>query len=93
MIKSQIKPYRIAAIGITNQRETTVIWDRHTGKPIYHAIVWQSKQTSDIAEQLIKDGYKDLIHEKTGLVVDSYFSATKIKWIFGSRTGRAGKSS
>ena len=81
MIKSQIKPYKIAAIGITNQRETTVIWDRHTGKPIYNAIVWQSKQTSDIAEQLIKDGYKDMIHKKTGLVIDSYFAATKIKWI------------
>lgn len=81
MIKSQIKPYKIAAIGITNQRETTVIWDRHTGKPIYHAIVWQSKQTSEIAEQLIKDGYKEMIHHKTGLVIDSYFAATKIKWI------------
>lgn len=92
MIKSQIKPYRIAAIGITNQRETTVIWDRHTGKPIYHAIVWQSKQTSDIAEQLIKDGYKDLIHEKTGLVVDSYFSATKIKWILDHVPGAREKA-
>ncbi|MCD7112817.1 glycerol kinase GlpK [Limosilactobacillus agrestis] len=81
MIKSQIKPYKIAAIGITNQRETTVIWDRHTGKPIYNAIVWQSKQTSNIAEQLIKEGYKDMIHQKTGLVIDSYFAATKIKWI------------
>ena len=92
MIKSQIKPYRIAAIGITNQRETTVIWDRHTGKPIYHAIVWQSKQTSDIAERLIKDGYKDLIHEKTGLVVDSYFSATKIKWILDHVPGAREKA-
>lgn len=81
MIKTQIKPYKIAAIGITNQRETTVIWDKKTGKPIYHAVVWQSKQTSDIAEQLIKDGYKDMIHAKTGLVIDSYFAATKIKWI------------
>lgn len=81
LIKSGIQPYRIASIGITNQRETTVIWDRYTGKPIYHAIVWQSKQTSDIANQLIADGYKDMIHQKTGLVVDSYFSATKIKWI------------
>ena len=81
MIKTQIKPYKIAAIGITNQRETTVIWDKKTGKPIYHAVVWQSKQTSAIAEQLIKDGYKDMIHAKTGLVIDSYFAATKIKWI------------
>lgn len=92
MIKSQIKPYKIAAIGITNQRETTVIWDRHTGKPIYNAIVWQSKQTSDIAEQLIKDGYKDMIHKKTGLVIDSYFAATKIKWIFDHVPGAREKA-
>ncbi|CUR38054.1 glycerol kinase GlpK [Limosilactobacillus reuteri] len=93
MIKSQIKPYKIAAIGITNQRETTVIWDRHTGKPIYNAIVWQSKQTSDIAEQLIKDGYKDMIHKKTGLVIDSYFAATKIKWILDHVPGAREKAS
>ena len=92
MIKSKIKPYKIAAIGITNQRETTVIWDRHTGKPIYNAIVWQSKQTSDIAEQLIKDGYKDMIHQKTGLVIDSYFAATKIKWILDHVPGAREKA-
>ena len=92
MIKSQIKPYKIAAIGITNQRETTVIWDRHTGKPIYNAIVWQSKQTSDIAEQLIKDGYKEIIHQKTGLVIDSYFAATKIKWILDHVPGAREKA-
>ena len=92
MIKTQIKPYKIAAIGITNQRETTVIWDRHTGKPIYHAIVWQSKQTSAIAEQLIRDGYKDMIHEKTGLVIDSYFAATKIKWILDRVPGAREKA-
>ncbi|MBD5807096.1 glycerol kinase [Lactobacillus sp. 0.1XD8-4] len=92
MIKSQIKPYKIAAIGITNQRETTVIWDRHTGKPIYNAIVWQSKQTSDIAEQLIKDGYKEMIHKKTGLVIDSYFAATKIKWILDHVPGARQKA-
>ena len=92
MIKSQIKPYKIAAIGITNQRETTVIWDRHTGKPIYNAIVWQSKQTSDIAEQLIKDGYKDMIHKKTGLVIVSYFAATKIKWILDHVPGAREKA-
>ena len=92
MIKSQIKPYKIAAIGITNQRETTVIWDRHTGKPIYNAIVWQSKQTSAIAEQLIADGYKDMIHAKTGLVIDSYFAATKIKWILDHVDGAREKA-
>lgn len=92
MIKSQIRPYKIAAIGITNQRETTVIWDRHTGKPIYNAIVWQSKQTSDIAEQLIEDGYKEMIHDKTGLVIDSYFAATKIKWILDHVDGAREKA-
>ncbi|MBB1070197.1 glycerol kinase GlpK [Limosilactobacillus sp. RRLNB_1_1] len=92
MIKSQIKPYKIAAIGITNQRETTVIWNRHTGKPIYNAIVWQSKQTSAIAEQLIKDGYKEMVHKKTGLVIDSYFAATKIKWILDHVPGARQKA-
>lgn len=92
MIQSQIKPYKIASIGITNQRETTVIWDRHTGKPIYHAVVWQSKQTSEIADQLIADGYRKLIHDKTGLVIDSYFSATKIKWILDRVPGAREKA-
>ena len=69
MIKAGIQPYKIASIGITNQRETTVIWDKHTGKPIHKAIVWQSKQTAPIAEQLAADGYTDMIHQKTGLVI------------------------
>ncbi|MQS98360.1 glycerol kinase GlpK [Companilactobacillus halodurans] len=80
-IESGIKPKQIKGIGITNQRETTVIWDKNTGLPIYNAIVWQSRQTSDIANQLKKDNYEDLIHEKTGLLIDPYFSATKIRWI------------
>ncbi|WP_125762338.1 glycerol kinase GlpK [Companilactobacillus hulinensis] len=80
-IESGIKPNQIAGIGITNQRETTVIWDKKTGLPIYNAIVWQSRQTVDIADKLIKAGYNDMIHEKTGLLIDSYFSATKIRWI------------
>ena len=92
IIKTQIKPYKIAAIGITNQRETTVIWDKNTGKPIYHAVVWQSKQTSALAEQLIKDGYKEMIHAKTGLVIDSYFAATKIKWILDRVPGAREKA-
>jgi len=71
----------VRGIGITNQRETTIIWDKKTGEPIYHAVVWQSKQTSDLADQLKADGYTDAIHDKTGLVIDSYFSATKIRWI------------
>lgn len=81
MIAGGIKPAELDSIGITNQRETTVIWDKETGEPIYKAIVWQSKQTAEIANQLIADGYKEKILAKTGLVIDSYFSATKVKWI------------
>ncbi|QMU07730.1 glycerol kinase GlpK [Levilactobacillus suantsaii] len=81
LINSDVQPYKVRGIGITNQRETAVIWDKRTGEPIYHAVVWQSKQTSAIADQLKADGYTEKIHQKTGLVVDSYFSATKIKWI------------
>ncbi|MFZ2576198.1 MAG: glycerol kinase GlpK [Lactococcus hircilactis] len=80
-IESGIKPDQIAGIGITNQRETTIIWDKKTGRPIYHAIVWQSRQSSKIANELKEKGFEELIHQRTGLVVDSYFSATKIRWI------------
>lgn len=80
-INSQIRPDQIAAIGITNQRETTVIWDKKTGRPVYNAIVWQSRQTTSLAEELKSKGYSDLIKEKTGLIIDPYFSATKIRWI------------
>ena len=71
----------IAAIGITNQRETTIVWDKETGKPIYNAIVWQCRRTASICEQLKKEGMTDYIKENTGLVVDPYFSGTKVKWI------------
>ena len=71
----------IAAIGITNQRETTVVWERSTGKPIYNAIVWQDRRTADYCEQLKAGGHEKTITEKTGLLIDAYFSATKIKWI------------
>lgn len=81
LINSAIRPDQLAAIGITNQRETTVVWDKETGRPIYPAIVWQSRQTSDIAEKLVEDGYSEMIRQKTGLVIDPYFSATKIRWI------------
>lgn len=81
LIKSRIRPSQIKGIGITNQRETTVIWDKKTGLPIYNAIVWQSRQTADIANELILAGYQQEIHQKTGLIVDAYFSATKIRWI------------
>ncbi|TLQ41546.1 glycerol kinase GlpK [Ruoffia tabacinasalis] len=86
-IESGIKPSDISAIGITNQRETTVIWDKKTGLPIYNAIVWQSRQTADIAEQLKQDGHADMIHQKTGLIADAYFSATKIRWILDNVEG------
>lgn len=79
--KSKISPQDIAAIGITNQRETTVVWERATGKPIHNAIVWQDRRTTDYCKELKRSGKDKLIQEKTGLVVDSYFSGTKIKWI------------
>jgi glycerol kinase len=78
----------IAAIGITNQRETTLIWDRKTGKPVYNAIVWQDRRTSDYCDELKeKDGFIEKVQEKTGLIIDSYFSATKIKWILDNVKG------
>ncbi|WP_342273397.1 glycerol kinase GlpK [Spiroplasma endosymbiont of Acasis viretata] len=79
--KSNIKSNQIEAIGITNQRETTVVWNRDTSLPIYNAIVWQDRRTADYCEELTKKGWKEKIHKKTGLLIDSYFSATKIKWI------------
>ncbi|CZQ84332.1 glycerol kinase GlpK [Trichococcus ilyis] len=81
LIRGAIRPEEIAAIGITNQRETTVVWDRLTGMPIHHAIVWQSRQTSKIADELKREGHNEFIHDKTGLIIDSYFSATKINWL------------
>ncbi|GAB5057024.1 glycerol kinase GlpK [Companilactobacillus alimentarius] len=81
LIDSGIKPKQIKAIGIASQRETTVVWDKKTGLPIYNAIVWQSRQTSKLANDLIEAGYKDEIHQKTGLIISPYFSTTKIRWI------------
>ncbi|RAL20820.1 glycerol kinase GlpK [Thermoflavimicrobium daqui] len=81
LAKASVSVHEIAAIGITNQRETAVVWDRHTGQPIYHAIVWQSRQTAEICEELKQKGYEDLVREKTGLLIDAYFSGTKVKWI------------
>ena len=85
--KKNIDSSEIAAIGITNQRETAVVWDRKTGQPVYNAIVWQDKRTADFCDELKKTGKSDLIREKTGLVIDSYFSATKIKWILDNVEG------
>ena len=72
---------QIEGIGITNQRETTVVWNKHTGKPVYHAIVWQSRQSQDICDDLIEKGYSEYIQSKTGLLINPYFSASKIRWI------------
>jgi glycerol kinase len=91
--ESGIKPEQIAGIGITNQRETTVIWDKETGEPIYNAIVWQSRQTSDICEELKLNGYSDLFRSKTGLLIDAYFSGTKVKWILDHVDGAREKAS
>ena len=77
----------IAAIGITCQRETTVMWDKDTGEPVYNAIVWQSRQTAQICEELKAKGLDPYVREKTGLLIDAYFSATKIKWIMDNIEG------
>jgi len=82
--KSNINVDEIDSIGITNQRETTVIWNKNTGKPVYNAIVWQDRRTSSICEDLEKNGCEKIFYDKTGLVLDAYFSGTKIKWILDS---------
>ena len=87
LIKAKIQPSKIKAIGITNQRETTIVWNRHTGVPVYPAIVWQSKQTSSICNTMKEAGHEPLIRKKTGLLLDPYFSATKIKWILDNVKG------
>ena len=85
--KADVKPDQIESIGITNQRETTVLWNRKTGKPVYNAIVWQDRRTADTCDDLKAQGLEKLIAEKTGLVVDAYFSGTKIKWILDNVPG------
>ncbi len=89
---SGIRPEEIAAIGITNQRETTVVWDKNTGKPIYNAIVWQCRRTAKICDNLKDAGLEDYIRENTGLVIDAYFSGTKIKWILDNVEGAREKA-
>ncbi len=91
-IDAGIHPEDLAGIGIVTQRETTIIWDKNTGNPIYNAIGWQSKQTNSIARKLRHDGYGNMIHEKTGLIIDSYFSATKIRWILDKVPGAQEKA-
>lgn len=79
--ETDVEPRQIKAIGITNQRETTVVWDKETGKPVYHALVWQSRQTEDICKTLRDAGHNETFRSKTGLLIDPYFSGTKVKWI------------
>ncbi|WP_461200882.1 glycerol kinase GlpK [Anoxybacillus sp. TBDG-1] len=90
--EAAVEPKQIAAIGITNQRETTVVWDKQTGQPIYHAIVWQSRQTAQICEQLKQAGYDEIFRKKTGLLIDAYFSGTKVKWILDHVEGAREKA-
>ncbi len=87
LAKSGVSPCEIAALGITNQRETTIVWDRQTGKPVYHAIVWQCRRTAPMIESLVKEGFSKTIQEKTGLIPDAYFSASKLHWILGHVEG------
>ncbi len=89
---SAIRPEQIAAIGITNQRETTIVWDKNTGKPVYNAIVWQCRRTASYCEKLKEEGWTEKIKDKTGLVVDAYFSGTKIAWILDNVEGAREKA-
>ncbi len=92
MIKAGATAKDIAAIGITNQRETTIVWEKKTGKPIYPAIVWQCRRTSRMIDELIADGYDTMLRDKTGLIPDAYFSASKIAWILQNVEGAAEKA-
>jgi len=92
LLEANLKPQDIHAIGITNQRETTIVWDKATGQSIYNAIVWQSRQTSSICDDLKNQGLSPLFKEKTGLMIDAYFSATKIKWILDHVPGAREKA-
>lgn len=87
-----VSPDEVAAIGITNQRETTVVWDRETGKPIHNAIVWQCRRTSDLCDELKERGLSETVRDKTGLVIDAYFSGTKIKWLLDHVEGAREKA-
>ena len=85
--KTGVTADEVAAIGITNQRETTLVWDKQTGKPIYNAIVWQCRRTASICDDLKNKGFAPYIQEQTGLVLDAYFSGTKVKWILDHVAG------
>ncbi|UTR09131.1 glycerol kinase GlpK [Evansella sp. LMS18] len=90
--KNEVSAKDIASIGITNQRETTVVWEKDTGHPVYNAVVWQSRQTDGICEELKEKGYNNLFRDKTGLLIDAYFSGTKVKWILDNVDGAREKA-
>ena len=92
MVKLDVGAEDIASIGITNQRETTIVWDKKTGEPVYNAIVWQDRRTSDLCKALKSDGFEEMITRKTGLLLDPYFSATKLKWILDNVDGIRAKA-
>src|SRR5258706_11002243 len=90
--KANLSMRQVAGIGITNQRETTVVWERKTGKPIYNAIVWQDRRTASYCDELKAANYGKMIQQKTGLIIDAYFSATKLKWILDNVPGARKKA-
>src|SRR5271167_4480704 len=90
--KAVVRPRDVISLGITNQRETTIVWDRETGKPVYNAIVWQDRRTAALCQQLVKDGAETIFRAKTGLLLDPYFSATKIAWILENVAGAREKA-
>lgn len=92
LVNKKIKANQIAAIGITNQRETTIVWDRKTGKAVYNAIVWQDRRTANYCNELKDKGHSEMVVSKTGLIIDAYFSATKIKWILDNIEGARAKA-
>ena len=87
LTRAGIRPRDVVALGITNQRETTIVWDRETGKPVYNAIVWQDRRPAPLCNQLRDDGAEAMVREKTGLLLDSYFSGTKVAWILENVQG------
>ena len=90
--KNKIKPSQVKAIGITNQRETTIVWDKNTGQPVYNAIVWQDRRTANFCDQLKKKKYESYVRKNTGLVIDAYFSGTKVNWILNNVKGARAKA-
>lgn len=90
--KAGIRPRDLAAVGITNQRETAIVWDRESGKPVYNAIVWQDRRTAERCHEMKRDGTEEIVRQKTGLLLDPYFSSTKIAWILENVDGARQKA-